>query len=201
MNYGDYAYIEYFPRGMFLTKPDTNLGRQQQIFQVWLRPLRDNNNAHFAARTAIFELQKMIEEGVSESDFETTRAYLSKYVSLLMDGQSRQLGYAFDSQYYGTENFADYVRDSLAKLTLADVNRVIRENLQTDDMQFVFVTKDAADLRQRLISDQASPMTYDAEKSQELLDEDATISSSALGFVEAKVTIVKAEQVFQQAGR
>lgn len=197
MNYGDYAYIEYFPRGMFLTQPDTNLGRQQQIFQVWLRPLRDNNNAHFATRTAMFEMQKLIEEGVSESDFETTRAFLSKYVSLLMDGQSRQLGYAFDSQYYETENFADYVRDSLSKLTLADVNRVIRENLQTDDMQFVFVTKDAADLRQRLISDQASPMTYDADKSQELLDEDATISSTVLGFAEDKVTIVDAEQVFQ----
>ena len=48
MNYGDYAYIEYFPRGMFQTKPDANLGRSSQIFQVWLRPLRSNNDAHFA---------------------------------------------------------------------------------------------------------------------------------------------------------
>ena len=197
MNYGDYAYIEYFPRGMFQFHPDTNLGRQQQIFQVWLRPLRDNNDAHFATRTAMFELEKLVNNGMSESDFETTRAYLSKFVSLLMDGQSRQLGYAFDSQYYGTEKFSDYVRDSLSKLTLADVNRVIRENLQTEDVQFVFVTKDAADLQQRLISDQASPMTYDADKSQELLDEDTTISSSVLGFTEDKVTIVKAGQVFQ----
>ncbi len=93
------------------------------------------------------------------------------------------------------------MRDSLSKLTLADVNRVIRENLQTDNMQFVFVTKDAADLRQRLISDQASPITYDADKSQELLDEDATISRSTLGFAEDKVTIVKAGQIFQEAGR
>ena len=197
MNYGDYAYIEYFPRGMFLTQPDTNLGRQQQIFQVWLRPLRDNNNAHFATRTAIFELRKLIEEGISESDFETTRAFLSKYVSLLMDGQSRQLGYSLDSQYYGTENFADYVRDSLSKLTLADVNRVIRANLQTDNMQFIYVAKDAADLQRRLVSDQVSPMTYDADKSQELLDEDSAISRSALGFTKDKVTIVKAGQVFQ----
>jgi zinc protease len=145
----------------------------------------------------MFELHKLIEEGISESDFETTRAFLSKSVSLLMDGQSRQLGYAFDSQYYEIENFADYVRDSLTKLTLADVNRVIRENLQTDDMQFVFVAKDATDLRQRLISDQVSPMTYDANMSQELLDEDATISRSALGFAKDKVTIVNAERVFQ----
>ena len=33
MNYGDYSYIEYFPRGMYQTKPDANLGRSSQIFQ------------------------------------------------------------------------------------------------------------------------------------------------------------------------
>src|SRR5262249_42340709 len=29
LNYGDYAYVEYFPRGMFQFAPDANLGRQQ----------------------------------------------------------------------------------------------------------------------------------------------------------------------------
>ena len=196
MNYGDYAYIEYFPRGMFQFHPDTNLGRQQQIFQVWLRPLRNNNDAHFATRTAMHELDKFITEGMSESDFEATRAYLSKYVSLLTDGQSRQLGYAIDSQYYQTDEFSSYVRDGLENLTLADVNRVIRETLSTENVQYVFVTRDAADLRERLISDAPSPMSYDADKSQELLDEDAVISEVALGFDDDKVSTVLAEDVF-----
>jgi zinc protease len=196
MNYGDYAYIEYFPRGMFRTHPDTNLGRQQQIFQVWLRPLRDNNDAHFATRTAMFELEKLREEGIGEADFETTRAYLSKFVSLLVDGQSRQLGYALDSQYYQTDNFAKYVRDGLGKLTLDDVNRVIRENLGTESVQYVFVTGDADDLRQRLVSDQASPISYEVDKPQELLDEDMIISTIPLGFSEDKVGIVSADAVF-----
>jgi len=197
MNYGDYAYIEYFPRGMFRTHPDTNLGRQQQIFQVWLRPLRDNNDAHFATRTAMFELQKLSENGISESDFETTRAYLSKFVSLLMDGQSRQLGYALDSQFYQIENFAQYVREELDKLTLKDVNRVIKENLSTQNVHYVFVTKDADDLRQRLVSDQASPISYEADKPQDLLDEDTIISTIPLGFAEDKVSIVSADEVFE----
>lgn len=196
MNYGDYAYIEYFPRGMFQFHPDTNLARQQQIFQVWLRPLRDNNDAHFATRTAMFELEKLIENGLSESDFETTRSFLSKFVSLLMDGQSRQLGYALDSQYYQTDNFAAYVREGLERLTLADVNRVIRENLVTDNIQYVFVTGDADDLRQRLVSDLASPISYEVEKPQELLDEDKKISQIPLDFAADKVTVVNGEEVF-----
>ncbi|MDH4256168.1 MAG: insulinase family protein, partial [Gammaproteobacteria bacterium] len=196
MNYGDYAYIEYFPRGMFQFHPDTNLGRQQQIFQVWIRPVRSNNDAQFATRVAMYELEKLINEGMTESDFETTRAYLAKFVSLLTDGQSRQLGYALDSQYYQTEEFSSYVRNALDGLTLDDVNRVIRENLDTENMQYVFVAKDAEDLQQRLVSDAASPMTYDADLPQEVLDEDKVIDSLPLGFSADKVRIVKGDEVF-----
>ncbi len=196
MNYGDYAYIEYFPRGMFRSHPDTNLGRQQQIFQVWIRPVRSNNDAHFATRVAMYELDKLISEGMTESDFVATKAFLSKFVSLITDGQSRQLGYAFDSQYYQTEEFSEYIRAGLENLTLDDVNRVVRENLSTEDMQYVFITRDAEDLRQRLVNEQDSPMTYDADLPQEVLDEDEIISELPLGFDAGKVTVISADDAF-----
>ncbi|HEX7062776.1 MAG TPA: pitrilysin family protein [Woeseiaceae bacterium] len=197
MNYGDYAYIEYFPRGMFQFAPDTNLGRRQQIFQVWIRPLRNVNDAQFATRVALHELDKLIDEGMSETDFEETRSFLSNFVSLLTDGQSRQLGYALDSQYYGTDAFSEYVRAALGRLTLEDVNRVIRENLRTDNVQFVFVTRDAEELRRRLIEDAPSPITYDSEKPAELLREDELIAKRPIPFDDGAVRIVPAEEVFQ----
>jgi len=197
MNYGAYAYIEYFPDGMFRFHPATALGRQQQIFQVWIRPVRGNNDAHFATRTALYELQKMIDEGMSETDFEATKTYLSKFVSLITDGQSRQLGYEMDSQYYAIGDFAAYVRDDLDDMTLADVNRVIREHLDSDTMQYVFVTRDADDLKRRLTGDESSPMVYDSEKSPELLAEDKLIESLSLGFGAEDVTIISAEEVFK----
>ena len=196
MNYGDYSYIEYFPNGMFQMRPDTNLGRQRQIFQVWIRPLRDNNDAHFATRVAIHEIQKLIEDGMSETDFEETRTFLSKFVSLITDGQSRQLGYAMDSQYYNIDNFPDYVRQGLEALTLADVNRVIRENLRTDNVQYVFVTRDAEDLKERLASDRLSSVSYDADQPPELLEEDASIGSLPLDIREGNVKVIAADDVF-----
>ena len=39
MNYGDYAYIEAFPRGMYQFFPDPNIARRAQIFEVWIRPV------------------------------------------------------------------------------------------------------------------------------------------------------------------
>ena len=53
LNYGDYAYIEYFPNGMFQFEPYLNLVRYQQIFQIWIRPV-EIPNAVFALRLAMF---------------------------------------------------------------------------------------------------------------------------------------------------
>ena len=144
----------------------------------------------------MYELDKLISEGMTESDFETTRTYLSKFVSLITDGQSRQLGYAMDGQYYEIDDFSNYVREGLDNLSLDDVNRVIRENLNTENIQYVYVTRDAEDLRERLVSDQASPMSYDADKSQELLDEDKMIETLLLGFSPDKGSVVSSETVF-----
>ncbi|EWH06295.1 peptidase M16 [Pseudoalteromonas lipolytica SCSIO 04301] len=197
MNYGDYAYIEYFPRGMFQTKPDANLGRSEQIFQVWLRPLRSNNDAHFATRTALFELDKLIKNGISKDDFEATRNFLINFVPQMVASQDRQLGYALDSEFYNTESFVDYVRGKLEKLTLEDVNRVIRENLQTDNIHYVFITGDGKDMQKRLASEQTSPMVYNAEKPAELVAEDKVIADYKLAIPAKNISVVDVEKVFQ----
>ncbi|MCG7536224.1 M16 family metallopeptidase [Pseudoalteromonas sp. OOF1S-7] len=197
MNYGDYAYIEYFPRGMFQTKPDANLGRSEQIFQVWLRPLRSNNDAHFATRVAQFELDKLINEGMTEEDFQATRNFLSNFVPQMVASQDRQLGYALDSQFYNTDEFVSYVRDQLASLSVEDVNRVIRENLQSDNIHYVFVTGDADDMKARLVNQTESPMHYNAEKPQVLIDEDKQIANYKLAIPGANIDVMNATEVFK----
>src|SRR2546423_1969787 len=80
LNYGDYAYIEYFPRGMFQFTPDANLGRQQQIFQIWIRPV-EPQNGHFALRAALFEHDRLVRDGMSQETFEATRHFFLKNAS------------------------------------------------------------------------------------------------------------------------
>ena len=197
MNYGDYSYIEYFPRGMYQTKPDSNLGRSSQIFQVWLRPLRSNNDAHFATRAALFELDNLIENGMSEKDFQATRNYLTNYAPQLVASQDQQLGYALDSEFYQTEEFVKYVRGEFAKLTLDDVNRVIKENLQTDDIHYVFISGDGKDMKQRLLSEQVSPLKYNSEKPAELLATDKVIESYKLTLPAKNVEVIAVDKVFK----
>ncbi|HSE38642.1 MAG TPA: pitrilysin family protein [Blastocatellia bacterium] len=197
LNYGDYAYIEYFPRGMFQFAPDPNLGRRQQIFQVWIRPVEPKNGL-FSLRAGLYELNKLVKEGMSQADFDTTRRFLTKNVNALTKTQGAQLGYAIDSRYYGIPTFTDYVRDQLAKLTLEDVNRAIRKHLQAENVKIVVVTKDAEAFKQAAVEGKPSPISYTSMPPKEILDEDKIIETYKLNFNPKKVEVLPVAQVFQK---
>jgi zinc protease len=196
LNYGDYAYIEYFPRGMYQFQPDPNLGRHLQIFQIWIRPV-EPQNGHFVLRAALYEYDKLVRDGMSQEAFESTREFLSKYVNVLTSTQDAQLGYALDSRYYQLKDFPTYMREQLAKLTLADVNRAIKTYLKSDAMRIAIVTKDATGLRDAILSNKVSPITYNAPKPKEIMDEDKTIEAYKIVVKPADVTIVAIDKVFQ----
>jgi zinc protease len=197
LNYGDYAYIEYFPRGMFQFNPDPNLGRRQQIFQIWIRPVEPKNGL-FSLRAALFELNKLVKDGMSQEDFETTRRFLTKNVNALTKTQDAQLGYALDSKYYGIPVFTDYVRDQLAKLKLEDVNRAIKKHLQAENAKIVVVTKDAEAFKRAAVEGKPSPVSYTSPPPKEILDEDKMIESYKLNFNPTKVEVVPVDKVFQR---
>jgi zinc protease len=196
LNYGDYAYIEYFPRGMFQFEPSPNLGRQMQIFQIWIRPVPPEQGL-FALRAALFEYDRLVREGMSKETFETTREFLIKYNNILTSTQGARLGYALDSRYYGIPDFNTYMRDQLSKLTLEDVNRAIQTYLKSDKMHIVLVTKDADALRDAITGNKPSHITYNSQKPQEILDEDKTIESYKINVQADDVKVVPVDKVFQ----
>ena len=196
LNYGDYAYVEYFPRGMFQFYPDANLGRQQQIFQIWIRPV-EPQNAHFALRATLFEFDRLAREGMTRETFEATREFLGKYVNILTQTQDDALGYALDSRYYGIGDFPTYMREQLSRLTLEDVNRAIRTHLANQPMHVVMVTRDGQALKDALASGRPSPITYNSPKPREITDEDKLIETYRVPVTAADVTIVPVETVFQ----
>jgi zinc protease len=196
LNYGDYAYIEYFPRGMFQFTPDANLGRQQQVFQIWIRPV-EPANGQFVLRAALYEYDKLVRDGMSKETFETTREFLSKYVNVLTATQDAQLGYALDSRYYRIADFPTYMREQLAKLTLDDVNRAIKQYLKSDAMRIAIVTKDAAGLRDAILANRLSPITYNSPKPKEITDEDKIIEAYKIIVKPGDVVIVPVDKVFQ----
>jgi zinc protease len=196
LNYGDYAYVEYFPRGMFQFTPDPNLGRSTQIFQIWIRPVEPQNSM-FALRAALYEYDKLVREGMKQEDFESIRSFLVKYANVLTATQGARLGYALDSRYYGTPEYTSFMRASLSKLTLADVNRAIKQHLNPGNMRVVIITKDAGGLRDALVKGTPSPITYNSPKPADILAEDKVIEKYKVNVRPDQVVIVPVDKVFQ----
>jgi zinc protease len=197
MNYGDYAYTEAFPRGMFQFFPNANIGRKAQLFEVWIRPVAPEN-AHLALRIALAELDKLIGQGLNQEQFERTRDYLMKNVFVMTATQDQQLGYALDAQWYHTAEFTKMMRDALSTMSVADVNGAMKKYLSESNLSVVFITKDAAGLKDKLVADAFSPIKYDGNKPQALLDEDKAIGARKLGISADAVIITPASAVFAE---
>ena len=197
MNYGDYAYIEAFPRGMFQFFPDPNIARRGQIFEIWIRPVPPEQ-AHMALRIGVHELDKLINEGMSEEDFQATRQYLMKNVYVMTQTQDQQVGYALDSRWYGMPEYTTYMRQQLEKLTRDDVNRALKKHLSAKDLSVVIITKDAEGMKQQLVADEFSPIKYDGEKPQSLLDEDKIVGARKLNIAPDRIRITPVDQVWSK---
>jgi zinc protease len=135
---------------------------------------------------------------MTKEQFETTRGYLMKNVFVMTSTQDQQLGYALDSLWYGTPEFTKMMRDALSKLTVDDVNAAMRKHLSPRNLSVVMIAKDAAGLKNQLVSDAPSAIKYDGNKPQSVLDEDAVIGAMKLNIKPEAVKITPASQVFAE---
>lgn len=196
LNYGDYSYIEAFPGGGFRQMPPSNVGRRSQLFQIWIRTL-PNEHAHFALRAAHRELVALVEQGLTEEQFELTRSFLRNYVLHFADTTAGRLGYAVDDRFYGLDHsHLDRFRSELDALTLEQVNAAIREHLDPNNLKLVIVTGEAATLAEAIVADEPGTIEYPSPKPQAVVDEDREIGAHRLGIPAQNVTVVAVDQMF-----
>jgi zinc protease len=197
LSYGAYAYLEAFPRGMFQLVPEPNVARRAQLFEIWIRPVAPRN-AVMALRIALFELRRLVQDGLDPAQFEEAREYLSRNVRLLASRQDAGVGAALDARWFGTPEYAAYVADRLGRLTRDEVNAAIRRHLSAEDLSIVAVTRDAAALADALASDAPTAVAYEADQPQALLDEDRRIGGLRLGIAREAIRTIRAEELFER---
>jgi len=216
MNYGDYSYIEWYDNGGANMLPPPGVPRQSNYFSIWIRPVQiakqlkmqyeelsgiKIGHAHFALRMALREIDKMTTNGISEEDFEATKAFLRSYIKLYIKSPSNQLGYLMDSKMYGRENYIEELDKLLADLTLEDVNNAINKYFQIDNMKITIVTdrSEAEALANSLKNNLTSPMSYSnvvkAGVPEEVLSEDLETENFKLNV--KKVTVVDSKDTFK----
>jgi zinc protease len=181
---------------MFLMEPSPNLVRSSQIFQIWIRPV-EPPAAAFTPRLALYELNKLIKEGIPADDFNRTKEFLTKYVNVLTKTKNAELGYAIDSLYYGIPDYNSYIKNAIAKLTREQVNAAIRKHLRADRVQFVAVSANAEQLKKQLAGAGPVSIQYNSPKGANILAEDKIIEKLNLGLRPEDIQIVPADKVFE----
>jgi zinc protease len=197
LNYGDYSYIEHWVQEGGSTFQLPNTPRHQQYFSIWIRPV-EPEKAHFAIRNALYELNRLVEKGLTEEQFESTRKYLINYSKLWVQTSSRRLGYQMDSEFYGTEFFIDKIEKELDLLKLADVNNVIKKYLNAANLKIAVVCSDAKSLQEAMFNNAPSPIKYSSPVSQNILDEDKIIEIFPLQINKEKSRIVPVKELFEK---
>ena len=196
LNYGDYSYIENFIQAGGSRMPVPNIPRRQQFFSIWIRPV-PHHNAHFALRQAMRELQRLVEQGLSQDDFEATRDFLLNYSQLYVQTTNRRLGYLMDARFYDSGFLVDEIRARLPELTVDDVNAAIRRHLRFDDLGVAVVTSNAGEFVERLLAGEPSPPTYNTAVGEDILAEDAEIIEYPIPFNMERVQIVPVREMFR----
>ena len=194
LNYGDYSYIEYWHLPPFTTNPSPNVPRRQQYFSVWVRPVVPET-AHFALRNALYEVDRLIEVGLNEEEFELTRNFIVNYSKLWAQTLPDRLGFHMDSRFYDMDYYIDEIEGRLATLTVDEVNAAVRKHIQSDDLVAVLVTDGAAEVQATLEAGEPSPLEYNSPPEPEVLEADETIQ--VIPVEPAAFTIVAVDDMFE----
>ncbi len=197
LNYGDYAYIERFIQDGDSTFAAPNIGRRQQLFSIWIRPV-EPQQAAFAIRMALYETRNLVDKGLSAAELEDTKLFLDGYSRLWEQTASRRVGYAIDEQFYGTPHFLSGLRERLPTLSLEEVNAALKKWIDPRKFEIAVVTKDTKTFVEQITRGAPTPITYTVEKPAAIIEEDKTIAAFPIDMDKREIKIVRAEDLFER---
>jgi zinc protease len=216
MNYGDYSYIEWYENGGSNMLPPAGTPRYLNYFSIWLRPVQTAKglkkqyaelsdikigHAHYALRMALREMDNLVKNGMSASDFSTTVEFLRSYSKLYVETPAKRLGYLMDSRFYNRQDWINELDTLLSKVTIEDVNRVMKKYWQIQNMDIVIITdeSEAEPLAKSLRANEPSPMVYSNDlKStlpESILNEDKVVESFSIPV--KNVTVISKDVPFR----
>jgi zinc protease len=93
-------------------------------------------------------------------------------------------------------DYVETLRGAIERLTVEQVNAAVRRHFSGEDLQVVFIAKDAAALREELLAGGFTAIDYGSPKPEEVMAEDREIGAIDLGLSPDRVQITPVEAVF-----
>ncbi len=195
LNYGNYAYLEHFTQDGWFRYPRLNLWRQVPYFSIWIRPVQPANGL-FALRQAIWELRHLIDEGLTQQEFETTRDHLRNVSLLWKQTLMRRLAIAMEDAHLGRGDMIEELAESLDGMTLADANAALERRVTGENLKAVLVCAEADSIRELVSAGTATPIVYSGGDAPEAVKaKDARIA--AMPLAATRVETLQAKEIFR----
>lgn len=195
LNYGTYAYPEYFRERRGPAQQEQGVLRSQATFSLWIRPT-STDNGPFALKLAVAELEDLVADGLSEEAFADTQAYLLGAIPMLARDPGRRLAYAVEAAATDTPDLLELLPGMVLGLSRDDVNAALQRHIRPDDLRIVAVSGDPAGLVAALEGELATPVVYGTiEPDEAQAARDAEVAGLALELVSA--TVVPSEGLFR----
>lgn len=196
-NYGNYAYVEHFEQEGWSRIPTTNIGRRQQHFSIWIRPVGDQDK-HFVLRMALSELDALVQNGITQEILDRTRTFMKRYYLTFAQTEQQRLGFAIDDRFYGQDTrYFETLFAALDELTVDEVNITIKKHLTSEKLFIAMVTRDAEKLADAIAADTPSPVTYNSAKPKDVTDHDNEIQGIKLNIPRDSITIIPVNKIFE----
>jgi len=198
LNYGDYAYAEFFQQDGYTRGVRPNIARRQQLVSLWLRPVK-HANAPFALRGALRVYAKLVEDGLTDADFTRTREFLSRQVGLEQQTPSRRLGFAMDDVSYRRDKpYVETMRDAWKELDPSKLKALAAKLLETKNLAIAIVSSDGQAVASELLKgDPSATPAYDAPKPPEVQADDKEIARFPLALDASRVRVVSVSEMFK----
>jgi len=193
LNYGTYAYAQHSRQDGWSSIPLPNIARSEQDVSIWLRPVEAKHGV-FATRAVLHFLHELRSAPLPPDRFETARGFLVGATRQWVLTDQRRLGWAIDDRLYGTGDFLGRLRQALETMTPEQVQAAARRELAPELLNFVFVTKDAEGLKQLLVKQPPTPITYATSKPAEVLAADKQIASQPIPVHPELIRVVPAAE-------
>lgn len=197
LNYGTYAYAQHYRQDGWSSIPLPNIARSEQDVTIWLRPVEAKAGL-FATRAVLHYLEQLRSAPIPAERFETARGFLTGATRQWVLTDQRRLGWAIDDVVYGTQDFLGQLRQALESMTPEQVQAAARHELDPAQLNFVFVTKDAEGLKDGLVSQAPTPISYPTAKPPEVLSDDKLIAVTPIPVHPELIRVVPAAEFMRE---
>jgi zinc protease len=198
LNYGDYAYSEFFEQDGYNRFARPNIARRQQFVSIWIRPVKPAN-ATFTLRAALSLYTKLVTDGVGDDELARMKEFLSRMVGLEQQTDSRRLGYAMDDRTYGLDApYMEVMRRGWKDLDAAKLKAIMTKVLDTKNLSIAIVGSNGQKLADELLKgDPSTTPVYDSPKPPEVQAEDKDIAAFPVPLDPKAVRVVPVASLFK----